>query len=235
MKSASSHFWDPISKLTWQVVVFYRGHIELTLVDAQDLGMIHLLGDQCDWGRPWWCWHLDFTRFDHIINYSPFSEGCSVGPLSNGSVAVENDAEGKEVAVTEVVKHVCIPLHGVIDARVATALRQRLYGGWSLYMASCWNFCHFLRSIINLPIPSSDSITVYQQLMWEVFCDQYWERIGIHEFDFCFTNQRQRSSSKSHTRPGGRSNDGHPDFIFQPWDIRYLFFSHECSGSTSIE
>ena len=28
--------------------------------------------------------------------------------------------------------------------------------------------CHFPCSIINLPIPSADGITAYQQLMWEV-------------------------------------------------------------------
>ena len=27
--------------------------IRLTVVDAENLGMIHLLGGQCDWRRPW--------------------------------------------------------------------------------------------------------------------------------------------------------------------------------------
>ena len=56
--------------------------------------------------------------------------------------------------------------------------------------------CHFHCSIINLPIPSADGITAYQQLMWEVFSVQYWERVGIHEFDFCFTDHWQGSSAK---------------------------------------
>ena len=48
--------------------------------------------------------------------------------------------------------------------------------------------CHFPRSISNLPIPLDDGITAYKQLLWGVFCVQYWECISIHEFDFCFTN-----------------------------------------------
>ena len=46
--------------------------------------------------------------------------------------------------------------------------------------------CHFPCFIINLPIPSADA---YQQLMWEVFCDQYWERVGIHEFHRSLTGE----------------------------------------------
>ena len=46
--------------------------------------------------------------------------------------------------------------------------------------------CHFPRSISNLPIPSDDGITAYKQLLWGVFCDQYWECVSIH--DFCFTD-----------------------------------------------
>ena len=42
---------------------------------------------------------------------------------------------------------------------------------------------HFPCSIINIPIPSADGITAYQQLMWEVL---------------------------SFTRPDGQSNDRHP-------------------------
>ena len=45
--SASIHFWDLKSKTTWQAVgvwVFYRGRIKLTVVDAEDLGMIHFSG-----------------------------------------------------------------------------------------------------------------------------------------------------------------------------------------------
>ena len=45
LESASIHFWDLKSKTTWQVVgawVFYRGRIKLRVVDAEDLGMIHL-------------------------------------------------------------------------------------------------------------------------------------------------------------------------------------------------
>ena len=56
--------------------------------------------------------------------------------------------------------------------------------------------CHFPCSMINLPIPSADGITAYQQLMWEVSCDQYWERVGIHEFNVCFTDHWQGSSAK---------------------------------------
>ena len=37
--------------------------------------------------------------------------------------------------------------------------------------------CHFPCSIINLPIPSADGMTVNQQLMWEFFYDQYLERV----------------------------------------------------------
>ena len=47
LESASIHFWDLKSKTTWQAVgvwVFYGGRIKLTVVDAEDLGMIHLLG-----------------------------------------------------------------------------------------------------------------------------------------------------------------------------------------------
>ena len=40
------------------------------------------------------------------------------------------------------------------------------------------------------------NITAYQQLMWEVFCNQYWERVGIHEFDFCITDHWQESFAK---------------------------------------
>ena len=56
--------------------------------------------------------------------------------------------------------------------------------------------CHFPCSIINLPIPPADGITAYQQIMCEIFCDQYWERVGIHDFDFCFTDHWQVSSAK---------------------------------------
>ena len=56
--------------------------------------------------------------------------------------------------------------------------------------------CHFPCSIINLSIPSADGIAAYPQLMWEVFCDQYWERVGIHEFDFRFTDHWHGSSAK---------------------------------------
>ena len=39
----SSHFSDPKSKATWQAVgVIYRGRIKFTVVNADDLGMIHL-------------------------------------------------------------------------------------------------------------------------------------------------------------------------------------------------
>ena len=47
--------------------------------------------------------------------------------------------------------------------------------------------CHFPCSIINLPIPSAEGTTAYQQLMWEVSCDQYWERVDIHEFDLIYS------------------------------------------------
>ena len=67
---------------------------------------------------------------DIWIRPTPFRMGCAVGLLS---VAVKIDGEGNEVAVAEVgqvlVKHFRIPFHDVIDVRVATALRQRLYGG----------------------------------------------------------------------------------------------------------
>ena len=70
---------------------------------------------------------------DIWIRPTPFRMGCAVGLLPNGSVAVKIDGEGNEVAVAEVgqvlVKHFRIPLHDVIDVKVATALRQRLYGG----------------------------------------------------------------------------------------------------------
>ena len=96
-------------------------------------------GGKCDWRRPWWCCNLDYTRFYHIVDHFPYSEGCTVGPQFNGSAAINFDVEGNSIPVTKVekvlVKNVCVPLHDVIDARVATALRQRLYGGWSLYMA----------------------------------------------------------------------------------------------------
>ena len=56
--------------------------------------------------------------------------------------------------------------------------------------------CHFPCSIINLPILSADGITAYQKLMWEISCDQYWERVVIHESDFCFTDHWQGGSAK---------------------------------------
>ena len=69
----------------------------------------------------------------YMVDHFPYSEGRVVGPQFNGSAAIKFDGEGNQVAVTEVgkilVKHVSIPLNDVIDARLATALRQRLYGG----------------------------------------------------------------------------------------------------------
>ena len=73
LESASIHFGDLQSQTTWQAVgVFYCGRIKLTVVDAEDLGMIHLFGGQCDWRRPWWCWNLDYTCFYHIVDHFPF-------------------------------------------------------------------------------------------------------------------------------------------------------------------
>ena len=66
--------------------------------------------------------------------------------------------------------------------------------------------------------------------MWVVFCDQYWERIGIHEFDFCFTDHWQGSSAKFAYQTGWLKNDRHPSlrthqiFILQPWVI----WQHQC-------
>ena len=97
LESASIHFWDLKSKTTWQAVevwAFDRDRIKITVVDAEDLGMIHLLGGgQCDWRGPWWCWNLDYTRFYHIVDHFPYSEMCTVGLQSNGSTAIKFDGE----------------------------------------------------------------------------------------------------------------------------------------------
>ena len=72
----------------------YRGRIKLTVVDAEDLGMIHLFGDQCDWRRSRWCWNLDYTRFYNIVDIFLYSEGCTVGPQFNRLAANKFDGEG---------------------------------------------------------------------------------------------------------------------------------------------
>ena len=80
--------------------------------------------------------------------------------------------------------------------------------------------CHFPCSLINLPIPSADGITAYQQLMWEVFCDQYWERVGTH--DFCFTDHWQGSSAKFAYQKA-------KVMTFIPvWDILDIYFWYLC-------
>ena len=97
LESASIHFWDLKSKTIWQAVetwVFYRCCIKLTVVDAENLGMIHLFGGQCDWRRPWWCWNPDYTRFYHIVDHFPYSERCTVGPQFYESAAIRFDGEG---------------------------------------------------------------------------------------------------------------------------------------------
>ena len=85
------------------------------------------------------------------------------------------------------VKNVCVPLHDVIDARVAELSDRGCMGDEVCIWRNAevlTERCHFPCSIINLPVHSADVITAYQQLMGEVFCDQYWERVGIHELDF---------------------------------------------------
>ena len=37
---------------------------------------------------------LDYTRFYHIVDHFPYSEGCTVGPQFNGSAAIKFDGEG---------------------------------------------------------------------------------------------------------------------------------------------
>ena len=56
LESASIHFGDLQLQTTWQAVgvwVFYCNRIKLTVVAAEDLGMIHLFGGQCDLRRQW--------------------------------------------------------------------------------------------------------------------------------------------------------------------------------------
>ena len=83
--------------------------------------------------------------------------------------------------------------------------------------------CHFPCSIINLPIPSADGITAYQQLMWEVFCDQYWESVASISLASVSPITGRGVPQSLHTGPDGQSNDRHPSLRH----IRYLFFSHE--------
>ena len=124
--SASIHFWDLKLKTTWHAVGVCRG-------SRYDSSF------QCDLRRPWWCWNLEYTRFYHIVTTFLIHRGCTVGPQFNVSAASLMVRVIRLQWLTKVekvfVENVCIPLHDVSDAKVATVLRQWVYGGWSLYMA----------------------------------------------------------------------------------------------------
>ena len=75
--------------------------------------------------------------------------------------------------------------------------------------------CHFPCSIVNLPVPSADGITVYQQLMWEVVCDHGSASASMSLTFVSLINGRGVPPSL-HTRPEGRS--------VQP----LVFWQHQC-------
>ena len=205
--STSIHFWDLKSKTIWQAVgvwVFYRGRIKLTVVDAEDLGIIHLFGGKCDWRRPRWCWNLDYTRFYHIVDHYTYSEALSLmghQPLNLmvRVIRVQWPRLKRSSSKTSVYPFMTSLMQGwqqlsdrgfmgddVCIWRNAEVLTKR---------------CHFACSIINLPIPSADSIT---------FVTSTWSASASMSLTSVSPITGRGVPPSLHTRPDGQSNDSHP-------------------------
>ena len=200
------------------VEVFYRGHIKLTGVDADDLGMIYLFWGSMWLGCQWWCWHLDYTRFDYIPSTTfPFERKLQCPRLdrSSSNTSVYFFMTSSMRGWPQLSERCCMG-DEVCIWRNAGVLTKR---------------CHFLCSIIILPIPSAGGTTAYQQLMWKSFVTS----TGSAKASMSLTSVSQIIAVMFHKvcilyRTAVAMTD------IPVWDtLEILFFSHECSGSTSVE
>ena len=178
------------------------------------------------------------SRIHPLLSYRwplPLFRGVHSRPQFNGSATIKFDGEGNQVAVTKfekvLVKNVCIPFmtslmqgwqqlsdRGCMGDEVciwrnAETMSLSLFHNQSSHSLGWWHHCLSATHVGSLFVTSTGSASASMSLT-------------------SVSPITGRGVSPSlHTRPDGQSNDWLPSLRH----IRYLFFSHEWSGSTSIE